>query len=224
VLRVVLFAFVLFSATNAICQAFEEDARLWLTINLNKEIGKRIETQVLLQNRLSENMTRYAGYISLGSAYRFTKKFKVLAGYTYGIRPDDELEYEAVHKFFTGIMTRFKLQHFTLSYRGLCQWQSNGVTLFDDRKAPYFFLRNKVTARYDLKKRWQAYASGEFYVPLQYEYKYDYIARSRISVGAVYKVSKRRSVEGFFMLQQDNRYTSRSTRNFVYGLTYNVEF
>jgi hypothetical protein len=207
----------------AAAQSYDDDAKLWLNVNIGKQITKKWESQLLLQNRLSENFSRYSGYVCGSVAYRVTRNFKILTGYTIGSRQDNELIYTTVQQFIAGVMLRIKFREFTFIYRNLAQWQANGVSLFDDEKTVQGYNRNKLTIRYDLEKRWQVYAAGELYFPLNLSYKYDYIARSKSTAGVVYKISKHSSLEAYFLLQLHNNYTKMSARDFIYGLTYNIE-
>jgi hypothetical protein len=205
-------------------QYFDDDARLWLNVNLTKNFKKGLEAQLLLQNRMNNNMRQYNGYLTGSVAYRLSKHFKILGGYVIGAKQEFDGNFSPIQQGFAGIMLRQKIKGFLILYRNLTQIQIKGFSDDYDRGVTRLFNRNKITLKYELTKRWQAFISGEIYLTLASHFRYEEIGRCRYIGGLAYKISKKQSLEPFFLFQRTYSYKSMPQRNFVYGLTYNREF
>jgi hypothetical protein len=60
-------------------EEYSKDAALWLSLNLEKKINKKITLNLCQQNRINENISRYGrGNIDLGITYRLIKNFNCL--------------------------------------------------------------------------------------------------------------------------------------------------
>lgn len=205
-------------------QFFDDDARVWMNLNLVKEGKNGMEYQLLFQNRLNNNMSQYNGYCSAAIAYKINKHFRLIGGYVAGGKREIDGNYSLIQQAFGGLMLRQKLGRFTLVYRNLTQTQAKGSMPLDGEKTPTTFNRNKATVRYELNKRWQFYISGELYFTLTNRYKYQDLGKTRYVGGLLYRLSKSSSLEPYFLYQKKNDYKGRSSRNFIYGITFNKDF
>jgi hypothetical protein len=203
-------------------QDFEDDARLWANLDISKSLSKRTSVQVVLQNRLTENLSRYTGYVTIAADHRLSKYFRLTAGYAAGVKGNDEQSYDNVQQLFGGFTVRVRRQNFLMQFRSLFQATAKAYSLFNTVEDPQSYSRNRLMLRYDLNKRWEIFASCELYVPLNYRYKYDYVSRTRSMAGLTHNLSKKQSITAFFILQHHLNYTRRSTRDFIYGVSYNI--
>ncbi|MES2678810.1 MAG: DUF2490 domain-containing protein [Bacteroidota bacterium] len=205
-------------------QYYDDDARLRLNVNLEKSYKNGMEYQLVLQNRLNNNMSEYHGYATAGIAYKFNKHFKLFGGYVAGGQRAPDGNYSLIQQVYGGVTLKQKINKFTLVYRNLTQSQVKGETPFRDQKTPTTFNRNKFTLKYQLNKRWQVYASAEMYFTLSNKQKYATVGRTRNNLGLVYKLSKTTSIEPYFLYQKKNNFKDQSARHFIYCLTLNREF
>lgn len=209
---------------NLPAQYYEDDARLWMNLNLSKRYDNGFEWQVTVQNRLNNNMSQYNGYVSPLLGYRVGKHVRVLAGLTAGGKRELNGDYSLVRQLFGGFILRQKTGKFTFSYRNLTQAQANGTGPFGERVVPATLNRNKLQVRFGLNKHIELFVSEELYVTLTNTYKYDEIGRSRTIAGAEYKLSKKSSIELFYLFQRQYDFKNVASRYFIYGITFNHAF
>lgn len=205
-------------------QYFEDDARLWMNLNITGNISGKVEGQVLVQNRLNNNFSVYNGYVCLSAAYRFTKKFKVLAGYVLGATDLDDRSYTPIQQSFAGIMYRQKKGRFSFVYRNMIQSQLRGFSAAEYGSTLRLFDRNKFTLKYEIVKRIQVYAATEVYITLLDKARYDQVGRMRYVFGLNYKLSRHQVLEPYFLFQRNYVLKGAPSRAFIYGITYNLEF
>jgi hypothetical protein len=205
-------------------QYYDNDARLRLNVNLEKKYKNGMEYQLVLQNRLNNNMSQYRGYLTAGIAYNFNKHFKLLGGYAVGGKREMDGNYSLVQQLFGGFVFKQKINKFTLLYRNLTQSQVKGSAPFSEQKTPTAFNRNKFSLKYQLHKRWTIYTSAEVYFTLTNKHKYAALGRTRNSLGLVYKLSKTTRIEPYFLYQKKNNFKDLSDRHFMYCLSMNREF
>ncbi len=183
-----------------------------------------MEYQLVLQNRLNNNMSQYQGYLTAGIAYNFNKHFKLLGAYAVGGKREMDGNYALVQQLFGGFVFKQKINKFTLLYRNLIQSQVKGSAPLGEQKTPTTFNRNKFSLKYELTKRWTIYTSAELYFTLSNKHKYAALGRTRNSLGLVYKLSKTTSIEPYFLYQKKNKFKDLSARHFMYCLSLNREF
>lgn len=218
---ILLFPFLLLKAQ---AQYFEDDARLWMNLNITGNIAGKLEGQLLLQNRLNNNFSVYNGYACVSAAYRFTKKFKVLAGYVLGATDEADRSYTPIQQSFAGVMFRLKKGRFGFVYRNMLQSQLRGFSATDYGSTLRLFDRNKFTLKYEIARRFQVYGAAEIYLTLLDRARYDQVGRMRYVLGLHYKLSRHQVLEPYFLFQRNYVLKGAPSRAFIYGITYNVEF
>jgi hypothetical protein len=204
---------------------FDDDARFWLYVKADKHITKRLQAQVILQNRFDNNVSQYSqANANLELSYRFNKNVKVLGGFVYGNKRKDEGVYLDRNQFYGGILLRQKVKRFTVAYRNLVQGQNKAVYNRDKASVYHFYNRNKLTFKYEVVKRLEPYLSAELNVPLSSDEGAFYINRSRVFAGLEIKLTRRSYLETYFLFQRKYRTNGYPPRNYIMGLTYSYSF
>ncbi len=209
-------------AVNA--QYYEDDAKLWLYVKVDKDLSSKLNAEVSIQNRIENNVSQYSKlYGNLQLSYKLNKNFRLLGGYGYGINDRDDGSFGNRHRAYAGFMLRKKIKSFVFSYRNIFQGSIKNANTSENGAVPLYFDRNKITIKYELNKRLELYTAQE--LNLSYNQSdYDNVARSRTYIGAIYNLSKKSSVEGYFMFQKHLKYVNQPKRNFIFGLTYSHSF
>jgi len=205
-------------------QYYDDDAKLWLYVKLDKDLSSKLNAELSIQNRIENNVSQYSKlYGNLQLSYKINKNFRLLAGYGYGKNDRLDGSYGDRHRAYAGFILRKKIKNFILSYRNIFQGSVKNVNASEKGGVPLFFDRNKITIKYELNKRVELYTAQE--LNLSYgQLAYDNIARSRTYIGAIYNLSKKSSVEAYFMFQKHFKYVNRGKRDFIFGLTYSHSF
>jgi hypothetical protein len=219
---IIIFLAVWFSRANS--QPYFDDASLRLYLKLDKRIAKRLDLQLVIQNRLSDNFMHYSRFtVNPELVFKASKSVKVLGGYSYALSRTKEGFFLPRHRVYAGVMLRAKMNDFTFIYRNVLMAQNKTSTNPEKAAVIHYIDRNKFTLKYEINKYVEVYGAYEAYVPMD-DLDYLYISRSRYSVGAAYNLSKRSYIEGYFMLQTRIPTGFYPRRDFIYGLTYSYDF
>lgn len=220
-----LLAAAIIFCTSLRAQTYYDDASLRLYLKFDKRISKRFDAQLVLQNRLQDNMTHYSRFnVNPELVYKPLKSLKIIGGYVYGFKRKPEGVYLPVHQGYAGIVARYKFNNFTLLYRNIVQGQTGASYNRQKASLVKFYDRNKFTLKYEVNKYFEVYTAYEANIPLA-DLSYLYVRRSRYFLGAAYNLSKRSYIEGYFLFQTriaTNDFYPR--RDFIYGLTYSYDF
>lgn len=211
-------------AFNMKAQYYNDDASLWLNLAGTKELNAKTELQISMQNRIGNNVTQYnQGSLDIGLQYKLNKLFRVSGDYMFRQRRRLDGSYSTRHRFYLNLFLRKKAGSFTFTYRNRTQMQLKDVYSSEEGSVPTFYNRNKLQVKYELNKRIELYVTEEVYSPFKGLSEIG-IDRSRSSIGMIYNLSKKSSIEGAFYYQQEFYATRQLRRNFIYSLTYNFSF
>lgn len=214
----------LFTFTLGFSQTYDDDARFWLNLKFNKKLGTNWSANLTLQNRFHNNVTEYSRcFADLGLEYKINKHVRVLADYVYGGKRRLNGTYSHVHQAYAGILLRQKYQRFLFQYRNIVQLNMEDVYSSEDGRQLRFFERNKLTVKYEWNKRLDVYLAGEINSPF-YRFSDLMVRRTRLVAGLEYQLSDKSGVEAGFIFQNRYRYSSPSSREFIYTLSYSYNF
>lgn len=222
-LYIILACFVIFPvAMNA--QYFDDDARLWLYIRLDKDITKKFNAEFTIQNRFQENVSEYSNVNVNGElTYKLNKHFRFVGGYTYGQKRRSNNMFGDRQQAYAGFILRKKIKSFIFSYRNILQASVKNTNSSEHGAVPLYFDRNKFSIKYELNKRFEFFVSEEINLSHD-QWEYDNISRSRSTFGTVYNLSKKSYLEAYFTFQKHFRYVDQAKRDFIFGLTYSHSF
>lgn len=213
-----------FIIINLLAQQFNNDAALWLNLSVQKELNKKLSTEITIQNRINNNISQYGqGSIDAGLTYKISKSIRISGNYMFRENRRLDGSYSTRHQLYTAFTYRKKINSFTIIYRNRLQARFKDIYSSSEGKTPVLYDRNKITLRYEINKRFDIYVSEELYSPF-YNFKTIIIDRQRSALGTIYKISKSSEIEAYFMLQQQFYSNKQLRRDFIYGLTYQFDF
>lgn len=213
---------VCFFAAKA--QYYDDDAKLWLFVKLDKDLSSKLNAELSIQNRIEDNISQYSKmYGNLQLSYKINKNFRLIAGYGYGKNDRLDGSYGDRHRSYAGFILRKRVKNLLFSYRNIFQASVKNINTSEKGAVPLYFNRNKITVKYELNKRIEFYTAQELNLSYN-QADYDNIARSRTYIGTIYNLSKKSSVEAYFMFQKKFKYVNQPKRDFIFGLTYSHSF
>lgn len=215
---------LIFSVSKFTAQDFEDDAALWLNVNLEKKLNDKFDVHFTHSSRINNNVSQYGlGYGDIGLSYHYNKSIKLMGDYVLRRRRNLDGSYSTRHRGYLALMLKKEFGQFTIAYRNLFQGQYTDVYTSENGLVPKFYDRNKLSLKYDINKRFTASVSEELYYPL-YQAKYKGFDRSRSAVGITYNFSKKSNIEFAFTYRHELNAFNRTNRDFIYGITYSLEF
>jgi hypothetical protein len=205
---------------------FDDDARFWLYLKLDKKLSKKLEAQLIVQDRFNNNIAEFSQLnVNPELSYKFNKHFKIQGGYVLGNKRKPEGFYLLRHQVYGGFIVRQQIGYFTIAYRQLVQAQTRASYNREKAMIPQYFDRNKLTLKYQLSRRVEMYLAGELNIPLSPKYPLITISRMRYFSGLEFKLNKNSYLEGYFLYQRKYLGTKGyPPRDFIYGLTYGYSF
>ncbi len=196
------------------------DARLWLYIKADKNITSKLNLEITVQNRLTENFQQYNTFAAgTGLSYKLTKHFRLLGNCVYNKRRKLDGFYAPSVQIQFGFNFRYKIKSFKFVYRNLLQINQR----FNSEKANKLINRNKLTINYELNQRIELYTASEIHLPIISD-NTPIISRYRCFVGGIYNLSKKSSFDVYFLFQRPNTYKNQIQNHFIYGITYSRSF
>lgn len=219
-----LFCWILLQPSKLLSQYFDEDASLWLKVELEKKVMDNLSLQLTTQCRINNNVSQI-GQVALdfGLRYKINKHIKLMGDYVYRENRLLDGNYLSVHQFYTGFIFKQKFDRFTFRYRLRIQTRFKQDEIAADVIWPSTVLRNKFTLKYEINKLIETYVAYELGTPL-YSPQATGFNRSRTYLGSAIHLSKQSAVEVYFMLQRAYSYKNQPQRDFVYGLNYIYNF
>ncbi len=210
--------------SNSFSQEYEDDAQLWLNLNLEKKLNDNFDVHFSHSSRISNNISEYRlGYGDIGVSYARNKNIKVMLDYVLRQRRNPDGSYSTRHRAYFAVILKKEISQFTFSYRYRFQGELRDVLTSEDGMIPRYYDRHKLSIKYELNKRYSVYVSEELYYPW-YQAKNKGFDRSRSAIGLICKLSKRKSIEGNFTYRHELNAFNRTNRDFIYSLTYSYEF
>lgn len=205
------------------------DACLWTTFNLEKKITSRTTGTFAHEIRLNENYTQLNQYFTnLGLEYRVTDFFK--AGLIYRFTEKYQLQDGGIfsyrHRLMLDLGFRFKAGKVIFLYRNRLQAQVRDIHSGSTGNVPEWYLRGKLTLKYNLEKQYMPYVSSELYFQItdpESPAINNMFNTVRLSAGFDYKINKK-NVIGLYYLFEKEFNIVRPNNIFVTGLEYSLMF
>ena len=174
----------------ASAQAQIDDVGVWFGITLQTKITRELEGSLTEQVRLNNDASRLNQFLSdIGINYSVNNKLKVGFHYRF-IKSNQENYYSSRHRLYADISWKEKISLVSFTLRERIQEQFTDYYSSEVGKIPVWVLRSKLTAKFDLNKKYSPYLSGEIYYLLDNEIAAFGLTRYR------YETGKGRSREG----------------------------
>jgi hypothetical protein len=198
------------------------DAGLWTSVKLETKVVKDLTASIIQEFRFYENITELGAYYTeAGLEYKINKHFQIEANYRFTQKRKVENYYSIRHRFGIDLKYSKKIKPFELKYRIRFQNQYADIGRSEDGGVPEYYLRNKLSLQWDLKKAYTPYVSVELFSPLNYPrmYAFDNI---RSMAGIEYAFTKHHKIDVYYMIHKDVN-VSEPVTYYVIGIGYSYK-
>ncbi len=221
ILLVILFTYPI---QSILAQAnYSDDLALWIGLNLEKKINKKISLELSQQNRINENISTYGrGSVDLALTYKLIKGIRLMGSYTYLKRPNSDNSFTNEHRLSTALLLKKNIGHWDFSYRSMVQMRFKDIYSSKNGKTPKYYWRNKVGIKYKLNKYLSPYLTEEFYYPFN-QTKINGFSKSRSVLGFDYTLNRKTQVGTYFLYQHELNAPKTTQRDFVFGLEFSYQ-
>ncbi len=219
--KFLIFLFISFFALAAKAQV--NDAGLWTSVNLEKEITKKLSVSLSEEVRMNENISEVGTiFTDFGINYKVNKYIRLGAYYRYINKRQVDDSYSERHRYYFDLTLRGKYRLFTLSFRTRFQSQYADIYSSPEGKTAENYSRNKLSLKYDLNKKIGFFASYEIYTPLR---SYDQVFKdnTRYNFGLEYSFNKMHSIDLSYLIQQESN-VKKPWTDYIICLGYNFGF
>jgi hypothetical protein len=196
------------------------DNEMWLWIQGNKGLSKKLNVGLQYQMRLDNNLSTFKwSYYYFNVDYKLSKKINSQFVFQYGDSYDKKL-----YSFFIALSTRKKINRFIIAYRTAYQHEQNSLIYQYSRlmkSNPINEWRNRLTCKYPINNHFKLYAFTEPYIDFE---TVDFrISKIRNSIGLEYEFIKNNFINPFFLYQPDITVDAQPILEKVLGFTYKFE-
>lgn len=220
--KVLIFLFVV-SFTIPL-HAQNNDACLWLGLNIEKNITRSFIFNISQEVRMNENISELGSFLTdAGFTYKINKLFKISANYRFINKRQIDDFYSKRHRYYFDLTFRKKIKPFIMQFRTRFQSQYEDIYSSDNGFIPSNYSRNKLTLKLDLDKKFAPYINTEIYIPLNKKDNLIYIDNTRFSSGVEYEINRVHSFDIFYMIQKEFNVPKPET-DFIIGINYNLHF
>jgi len=215
-----LSAFLLLLTVSASGQ--NNDAALWLSVNVEKLLTSKTSVTFTEECRLNENISR-AGtvFTDLGISHKLNKTFTVSLNYRFIQRRNLDASYSTRHRFYVDVSGRRKAGKFSFTLRERVQFQIRDYNSSETGRIPEWYLRSKLSVKYSLGRKITPMVSAEVYFQLSNPGNNE-IDNLRLAAGFEYEINKRHSIEPYYLIQRELNVNDPVT-DYIIGLGYNLK-
>ncbi len=218
----ILFFFVFFSSFSSSAQ--QNDFGIWAAVSVKHKFSQKFSATVEEQFRFNQNATAIAQYFTdAGLEYALSKKLKVALCYRF-INNFQDTYYSKRHRLYIDLSYKTKFSRIQVLIRTRLQEQQQDIYSSDYGKIAAWHSRNKITAKFDLNKRYTPYLSTElFYMLSAPNEEGGIIDKMRYAAGIEYEFNRVHALDLFYLIQQDKNVNDPVT-DFVVGVAYAFSF
>ncbi len=203
------------------CQV--NDAGLWMNVGLEKQLNKKISLLLSQELRMNENISE-AGtvFTELGGQYKIIKNLSFSASYRFIMKRNLDDSYSKRHRYMLDLAYKYKFHKFNFSVRERFQNQYSDIYSSSAGAVPATYLRNKLSLKYGIRKRIDAYLSGEFFYQLNNPDGNE-LDNERFTAGMSYKLNRASDFDVFYMINKELNVKDPWT-SYIIGIGYNYSF
>lgn len=223
IMRLINFFCFLFLFICLQSNAQVKDAGLWLSLNFEKKITKRIAAELSQEVRINENISELGiSFTEIGGEYKFNKKVSAALFYRYIQKRQLNDMYLSSHRWFVDVSYKRKIKKISLTLRQRIQAQVRALSTSSESKVPEYYMRTKLSVKLDLDKKYTPFISGEIFYPV-FNREEIFIDNTRVSAGFEYEFNKRHSVTIFYMINSEVNVNDPWT-DYISGVSYKYSF
>lgn len=213
---------------GGICPVYAQhnDAQFWENINVEKNINPRLLFRVVQEGRITENFSRASfNYFDFGLSRKFNKHIHGTIAYVWAEKKRPDESWSPRHQVYAYLSLKKKWSDFTFVDRQMLLWQVKDYNTSLTGKIPDYYLRNKVTVRYDRSFKLAPYVAAEIYYKANSKEtavasRFD---RLRTFAGLFYRTDKENEFELYYLIEQHLN-TANAQTNWVIGAGYTHSF
>jgi len=216
-----LVAFVIM-LLNITAVAQNRDAGLWTSVSFEAKLIKKLTGSISQEVRFNENMTEMGtSYSDAGIEYKVNKNFNFSVNYRFvqKRRTDDSYSYR--HRVYIDLKYGKKIKPFQIQLRTRLQDQYSDIGRAADGGVAGYYLRNRLSLKWDTKKVYVPYISIEVFSPLNFP-RYAMFDNIRSSAGVEFELSKHHKLDLFYMIQKELNVSLPRT-DFILGAGYSFK-
>lgn len=199
------------------------DAQFWENVNVEHKLTRDLTARFSHEGRFTDNDSRLTYFFEdAGLEYKFPKThFGILADYVY-IRKHVLDDWSNRHQYYTALTYAQKFGAFQLHDRQMLMGQVKDVYSSETGKLPEWYLRNKLTVKYNFNFYWSVYAAEEAYWHVNAVMSQElHFNRMRYFVGGFYRPNKHNEFELYYLVEQ-HMHVSNANHNYVLGVGYTL--
>ncbi|HRI42086.1 MAG: DUF2490 domain-containing protein [Bacteroidota bacterium] len=217
--------FVLALLIGSSAAAFEPDSDFgaWFSVNVQKRVTRTFSLNVNPQVRFNRNLATVDQYMAeLGGEFLITRNFR--ATLNYRLTESNRLDYFSTrHRVFLDLSYKQKYGRVVIGLRERIQSQFKDVYSSDLGRYPAWYLRTRLSLKYDTDLSWKPYASTEiFYRTRDLENPGNSVDQYRYEVGIDYSITQDQSLNVFYMFKRNPE--DRVYNEYITGLGYSITF
>jgi hypothetical protein len=225
---VMLFTFLDCNSQNK--NQVTNDAQFWENFNVDKKLSRNFTAKFSHEGRFTENDSKLTYFFEDGGLeYKFPRThFSLTLDYVFIRKLTRQLQtqfWDNRHQYYLAGMWSKKIGQFEFHDRQMLMGQVKEVYSSDAGKIPDWYLRNKVTIKYNFNFYWSVYAAEEAYFHMisPAPDAMPHFNRMRYFIGGYYRPDKRNEFEIYYLIEQHLNVVN-ANHNFVLGLGYGLSF
>lgn len=184
------------------------DAGLWSTFTLQKDISKKITVTLDQEFRLKENYSQLnLFYTNLGISYKLFKGLKIEPSYRYIDKFIRDGNFSYRHRFSTDLVYKNKIENVSYSFRIRYQRESKDVLTSSRKWLSEKYLRARFQLEYPVSSKINTFYSCEFRYQIdvpgndaEFNNRWH---RIRNVVGFDYKINSSHSISMYYLVQNE---------------------
>ena len=195
-----LVAFLQVASSGLLAQ--ENDAGLWTSVTIEKEVVKDLDLIVTEEVRFNENITEAGAILTdAGLEYKIWKGFRAGLFYRYTCRRRIDDSYSRLHRVYSDLAYKQKIRRFELGYRARFQVQYKDFSTSETGHVPEWYFRQKLSVSYNTKSRFDPYLGCELWYWIDPVWsRFDNL---RLTAGVNVRITKIHSVDLGYLVNKE---------------------
>ena len=142
-----------------------KDAGLWTSLNFEAKLVKKLSFNLSQEFRFNENVTELGTlFTDAGLEYKLNKHFRIAADYRYIKKRRVDDYYITRHRLYADLKYEIKLKPIQVQVRTRFSNYAE-FSRSSEGGDPEYYLRNKLSLKWDLEKHYTPYVSIELFSP-----------------------------------------------------------
>jgi predicted porin len=211
-INIFLVGILVFFCQNIHAQKNLNDFQTWYGTSLKVNLKNGWDVSGQYRMRLTDNSSHYKGSYLFGQVdKKLTENISVFTNYRLAM-----VDKGTYHRFGLGVEAQQKFGDFTVALRPMIQYQKQNFSGDDEGKIDTdTYLRPRLTVKYPLSRRLDAYVYAEPFYKLDKNPNLDWWQNS---AGVKYEYSKGKKINLYYIWQPDYSRKNFST-NHIVGLS-----